>query len=1242
MPTNPPPIQAVYPFDPTGAASTNLIQNEQQILTPPAASGNWSDYFFIVPLATPYFGSSLHMTLQPSGRTLVEGVDYLCTHRFYDASLQCASPVFGSVTFMDKTLAGVVTYSYQTLGGDWTLNSTQIATILANVALDPRITTFEEVANVPYQFPPVAHEWDVKDMVGASDVVNAIDQIAAAMKTSGDQGLANHLADMNNPHHVTAAQVGLGNVNNAGWATTASAQTGADGSSYMNPQLTAAAIATQALTPLAAHTARTDNPHNVSASQVGLGNVQNYTVASNADAAAGTAANRYMTPAATAAAIDALANAGLATHIGNLNNPHQVTATQVGLGDVPNYPMATLAEATTGTATNRFMSPALVAAVFQNIAGGSISAHIADHSNPHQVTKAQVGLGNVDNFATAANADGEAGSSASLFMTPAATAAAITAQALPPINAHVGRTDNPHAVTAAQVNLGSVSNYATAANADGVAGTSTSLFMTPAATTAAITAQALAPLNTHVGRTDNPHSVTKSQVNLGSVDNYATAASADVVTGTATNLFVTPAGVAAAIGSANAPLTAHLARTDNPHAVTATQVGLGLVPNSGWASSADAAAGLATTGFMNPALTASAVAALAGNGLAAHIARTDNPHSVTALQVGSYTTAQADAAIATAIATKLDKTAQAADSALLQGKNVNDIVSLAQNTFTGRINYYLPSYTTANAVAGQSVYSRLAILAPPTAITRTGQYASLQFSFIGGGSLMPIPAGGMTPVDDTPEYMVNVTLTPGLPVLRIEQRSGLPRGLDFLVDQDPTSLAYGVWVVADAIRAGATVTVLSDPGANWSAPSNDTNTLPATAVASTKYYSINDPDRQIADPAPGSVALTASSTATDLPSGYADSPSSRMASAALVQFLNVVGPSDTLATAQAIQMPLKTACRSMAELAYSPLGGTFGVDLITYASQAVWGWDGANDLGLKVTTNSTSKLLTKLSVEAYPKAAPVSLECAVSSVGTQDKAIGVCLAHEIVDGRHVGVWALRNPGGLDAKYGLFSVVINPFMNDEVILASTSTGLTYGDGVTAANRGSTGYVAGTGWSTLGVCKIAASCANPNDSTGNSKWTIQTSDFAKFDSTTAYQSTAALTVDIYRGVQLYCDAHGLGWNQMLRPRWGLAVYGQSAASFLLTKAPDLYARAYNYAPQPDGSDTSSIYYFCGDTAQAGTTSGWVSLPISTTADLILPRLIYSEWTSQFYIARQDNTLVPLPIVGISPADRQIITT
>ena len=96
--------------------------------------------------------------------------------------------------------------------------------------------------------------------------------------------------------------------------------------------------------------------------------------------------------------------ADLTGHIQNQNNPHNVTKTQVGLGNVTNVEQASKSD-------------------FQH--------HLDNHNNPHSVTKAQIGLENVTNVEQASKVD---------------------------FDAHATNRNNPHKVTKSQVGLGNVDN----------------------------------------------------------------------------------------------------------------------------------------------------------------------------------------------------------------------------------------------------------------------------------------------------------------------------------------------------------------------------------------------------------------------------------------------------------------------------------------------------------------------------------------------------------------------------------------------------------------------------------------------------------------------------------------------------------------------------------------------------------------------------------------------------------------
>jgi hypothetical protein len=257
-----------YPFDPTGLLASNLITGEQQILT----AVNWTDYQFIVPRWAPFFYDSLVVTLtdtQGNKRTLVEGEDYYACFEFISASRACAKPIWGGVQFINPLLAGVITLQYQTLGGIWTLDTTAISALLADRLANPRITAWEQVVDQPVMFPVIDHEWDLVDLVGASDIVTALGGIEDMLRQTGATGLAAHLADYTNPHRVTSTQVGLGNVQNFGIAQAADLAAGVSNTTYITPGGVTTMINAGVQQNLTNHINNTNNPHATTAHEVG-------------------------------------------------------------------------------------------------------------------------------------------------------------------------------------------------------------------------------------------------------------------------------------------------------------------------------------------------------------------------------------------------------------------------------------------------------------------------------------------------------------------------------------------------------------------------------------------------------------------------------------------------------------------------------------------------------------------------------------------------------------------------------------------------------------------------------------------------------------------------------------------------------------------------------------------------------------------------------------------------------------
>lgn len=211
--------------------------------------------------------------------------------------------------------------------------------------------------------------------------------------------IAAHKADTNNPHSVTKEQVGLGKVNNT-----------ADNE---KPVSTAQATAIKVVQDdLTSHKLREDNPHKVSKAQIGLSKVDNTAdidkpISTATDKALGTkvdkvdgkglSTNDFTTALktklegiASGAQVNTVTgvkgDAETAYRTGNVN----ITKTNIGLGNVDN----------TSDASKPVSTAQATAIADAKKAGTDAQTNLNVHksaTNPHNITKSTVGLGNVDN-----------------------------------------------------------------------------------------------------------------------------------------------------------------------------------------------------------------------------------------------------------------------------------------------------------------------------------------------------------------------------------------------------------------------------------------------------------------------------------------------------------------------------------------------------------------------------------------------------------------------------------------------------------------------------------------------------------------------------------------------------------------------------------------------------------------------------------------------------------------------------
>jgi hypothetical protein len=200
-------------------------------------------------------------------------------------------------------------------------------------------------------------------------------------------------------------------------------------------------------------------------------------------------------------------NTALAGHLADQTNPHQVTSAQLGAFTEAQLDAAILAETQARQAADTNVTQTL-------------TGHTTNQNNPHQVTLAQVGMYS----ASQSNAKISAAQT-SVNATISANAATMTA--------HLNDTNNPHKVTVTQLGTETVSAIQAAISA-------------AAAPVSSSASGASSTLSTHVSNTSNPHAVTPAQL------------------GTWT---------AAALQTLQNTLTSHIANVSNPHNVTIGQIG---------------------------------------------------------------------------------------------------------------------------------------------------------------------------------------------------------------------------------------------------------------------------------------------------------------------------------------------------------------------------------------------------------------------------------------------------------------------------------------------------------------------------------------------------------------------------------------------------------------------------------------------------------------------------------------------
>lgn len=384
-------IQNVYPVDYTGTKATNLISNENITLE----NGNIRAFS---PLFAPFFKKNIVIKDNLTNLTLAS-TQYTCYNLVASASALSGigNDVYSIIIITDHAVSSNLSVTYQTVGGNYTTGYDTILSLVNNILSTNSGTNsnpvgWHSVENLPAGFPEALHIHSLENTVGWEFVASELEQLKLAILlgdqvnknfvlTYIDNVIANqvlaltniaspggpfgdHIADVDNPHNVTAAQLELGNVQNYALATLAQAYTGTRSDLYVTADQVAAVVQNAVNMGIDAHILDTDNPHNDTAADLGLGNVQNFGLATVTDLnvpVSGT--SKYVTNTVLAAWL----NQYFAVQNGNVSN---------SLGTVTQQAQAAITAADAATAASTAAQATVTAAV-ATIAAATTNANNA-------------------------------------------------------------------------------------------------------------------------------------------------------------------------------------------------------------------------------------------------------------------------------------------------------------------------------------------------------------------------------------------------------------------------------------------------------------------------------------------------------------------------------------------------------------------------------------------------------------------------------------------------------------------------------------------------------------------------------------------------------------------------------------------------------------------------------------------------------------------------------------------------
>jgi hypothetical protein len=277
------------PLDLTGQALVNRRTGEQHPLIKVGDKVNR-----VCVLDHGAFYTSGLVVRDNTGRLLSPVTDFKTTYHYDKLSKLTAKEVMGLIVVTNPTVVSPLTVQYQAVGGNFSISVTELKALLESIKEDNFTLKWEDIIGKPTAYVPEDHDHEYWQLWGLETTVVEIDRIAASWKAgtmaiskeSKDYGsiyvqkgrdainayavkVSAHLADVNNPHATDKNKVGLGWINNWTMATGVQVVNRNDSTHYMPIGGMYRILNTGPLPDLNAHVTNFSNPHGTTAAMAG-------------------------------------------------------------------------------------------------------------------------------------------------------------------------------------------------------------------------------------------------------------------------------------------------------------------------------------------------------------------------------------------------------------------------------------------------------------------------------------------------------------------------------------------------------------------------------------------------------------------------------------------------------------------------------------------------------------------------------------------------------------------------------------------------------------------------------------------------------------------------------------------------------------------------------------------------------------------------------------------------------------